>query len=84
VLPESFDPACEANAQCARYLDVAVIAVRLNDGAPCSRQGDLFAPWPGPQAHVRRWFLLENGKAVGMDERPGGPSTFPVVDWDGG
>ena len=26
----------------------------------------MFAPWPGPETDVERWFLLESGRAVGV------------------
>ena len=26
----------------------------------------MFAPWPGPETDVERWYLLESGRAVGV------------------
>lgn len=43
-----------------------VAAIRLATGAPCSGHGAMFAPWPGPEADVERWYLLESGRAVGL------------------
>lgn len=53
-----------------RVLDLDVVALRLTTGAPCSAHSELFAPWPGPEPHVNRWFMLENGQAVGLVEDP--------------
>jgi hypothetical protein len=62
-------------------LDVEVVAVRLNTGAPCSSHAGPFEAWPGEGDNVRQWFVLENGKAVAIDERPGEVPAFPVVDY---
>ncbi|MEK9752054.1 MAG: hypothetical protein VW338_02430 [Rhodospirillaceae bacterium] len=62
-------------------LDVEVVAVRLNTGAPCLSHAGPFEAWPGEGDNVRQWFVLENGKAVAIDERPDGPPVFPVVDY---
>ena len=43
-----------------------VTAMKLATGAPCAGHGAMFAPWPGPEADVERWYLLENGWAVGV------------------
>ena len=43
-----------------------VAAIRLATGAPCAGHGAMFAPWPGPEADVERWYLLESGRAVGL------------------
>ena len=43
-----------------------VTAMRLATGAPCDSHGTMFAPWPGPETDVERWFLLESGRAVGV------------------
>ncbi len=53
-----------------RLLELDVVGLRLATGAPCSSNAQLFAPWPGPEAHVKRWFVLENGQAVGLVEDP--------------
>ena len=43
-----------------------VTAMKLATGAPCAGHGAMFAPWPGPETDVERWFLLESGRAVGV------------------
>ena len=43
-----------------------VTAMKLATGAPCDGHGAMFAPWPGPETDVERWFLLESGRAVGV------------------
>ncbi|MGI9383769.1 MAG: hypothetical protein ACR2PO_11500 [Methyloligellaceae bacterium] len=53
-----------------RLLELDVVGLRLATGAPCSTHAELFAPWPGPEQHVSRWFMLENGQAVGLIEDP--------------
>ncbi len=45
-----------------------VVAVRLASGAPCSSHEAVFSPWPGPHDGVKRWFELESGNAVGIEE----------------
>ena len=40
-----------------------VTAMRLATGAPCAGHGAMFAPWPGPETDVERWFVLESGRA---------------------
>ena len=46
--------------------DERVAAIKLATGAPCDGRGAMFAPWPGPEAGVERWYLLESGRAVGL------------------
>ena len=43
-----------------------VTAMKLATGAPCDSHGAMFAPWPGPETDVERWFLLESGRSVGV------------------
>ena len=43
-----------------------VTAMKLATGAPCAGHGAMFAPWPGPETDVERWYLLESGRAVGV------------------
>lgn len=51
-----------------------VTAMKLATGAPCSGHGAMFAPWPGPETDVERWYLLESGRAVGVaDAESGAP-----------
>lgn len=63
------------------FLDVAVTAFRLNTGAPCDGHSAMFQPWPGIGEHVRRWFVLANGKAVAIDEVPNKSPAFMVIDY---
>ena len=46
--------------------DERVTAMKLATGAPCAGHGTMFAPWPGPETDVERWYLLESGRAVGV------------------
>ena len=62
-----------------RILDLDVVALRLATGAPCSSHSELFAPWPGPEPHVNRWFMLENGQAVGLVEDPDTGVSVAVI-----
>ena len=43
-----------------------VTAMKLATGAPCDGHGAMFAPWPGAETDVERWYLLESGRAVGV------------------
>ena len=43
-----------------------VTAMKLATGAPCAGHGAMFAPWPGPETDVERWYRLESGRAVGV------------------
>ena len=43
-----------------------VIAMKLATGAPCDSHDAMFAPWPGPETDVERWYALESGRAVGV------------------
>ena len=48
------------------FRDERVTAMKLATGAPCDSHGAMFAPWPGPETNVERWFLLDSGRAVGV------------------
>jgi hypothetical protein len=74
---------CCPDGEVAALLDIAVTAVRLAIGSPCGGREDIFAPWPGPQAHVRQWFLLADRRAVGIDEDPTSGRTCPVIETAG-
>ena len=43
-----------------------VTAMKLATGAPCDSHSAMFAPWPGPETGVERWYVLESGRAVGV------------------
>ncbi len=74
-------PAAGAEEGLQSLLDVEVVGVRLNTGAPCTSHAGPFEAWPGEGANVRQWFVLQNGKAVAIDERSDGPPAFPIVDY---
>lgn len=60
-------------------LDELVVGLRLTTGAPCSSHAELFAPWPGPEPGIRRWFQLANGVAVGVVEAANGGRSLAVA-----
>jgi len=61
-------------------LDDQVVGMRLTTGAPCSSHSELFAPWPGPEDGIKRWFQLAGGSAVGVVETTDeGPSLAVAV-----
>lgn len=62
--------------------DVEVVAVKLGSGAPCSSHAAAFEDWPGPERHVGQWFVLANGKAVGIEDDPDGGLRFAVASYD--
>ncbi len=74
VLPENAD-----SHHASALLDVDVVAVKLNTGAPCPSHADPFEAWPGEGNAVRQWFVLANGKAVGIDEAPGSAPICRIV-----
>ena len=85
-MPRLIDVVLEADAERFResaafvHAERAVVALKLTTGAPCDGHSELFAPWPGPEQHVQRWFILDNGKAVGVDEVPDGDRRFAVAE----
>ena len=83
VLPGSFLDVAADNPDAASLLDVEVEAIKLNNGSPCDSRAVMFSDWLGEGSHVRQWFLLTNGKAVAVDEVPGSPWQFPVIDYEG-
>jgi kynurenine formamidase len=60
---------------------VEVLAVKLGSGAPCSSHEAMFENWPGPEQHVGQWFVLANGKAVGIDDDPDRGPALAVTDY---
>ena len=48
------------------FREEQVTAMKLATGAPCDSHDAMFAPWPGPETDVERWYLLESGRAVGV------------------
>ena len=71
-------------------LDGHVTQTYLSTGAPCSSHASVFKSWPGPANNVYRWFVLEDGMAIGLLGEPGAPvgvARFPLkiinhIDWN--
>ena len=82
VLPEIFFNASQDHKTVVEFLDVPVTALKLNTGSPCDGHAAMFADWPGDDNHVRQWFILANGKAVAINERPTGAWGYPVIDYE--
>ncbi len=82
VLPEAFVEGADPGSPAHGLQDMPVVAVKLATGSPCSSHAEMFGDWPGPQAHVSKWFVLENGQAVGINEDPDEGWSFPVVDYE--
>ena len=57
-----------------------VTAMKLATGAPCTGHGAMFAPWPGPESDVERWYLLESGRAVGVAGAEGGAPRLHLCE----
>ena len=57
-----------------------VTAMKLATGAPCAVHGAMFAPWPGPEMDVERWYLLESGRAVGLAGAEGETPRLHLCD----
>jgi DNA-binding transcriptional LysR family regulator len=38
----------------------------LTSGAPCTTHSELFKDWPGSDQSVKRWYVLDNGAAIGL------------------
>ena len=83
VLPDAFLEVAAENPDVEALLDVEVKTIQLNNGSPCDGHASMFSDWPGKGRHVRQWFVLVNGKAVGVDEIPDSPWLFPVINYDG-
>ena len=83
VLPKVFFDTKYEHPEAAVLLDEEILALKLNTGSPCSSHDAMFADWPGEGQYVHRWFILANGKAVAVDERPGERWQFPVIDYEG-
>lgn len=70
-----------AGSRADGYGAVEVVAVKLGSGAPCSSHAAMFENWPGPEKHVGQWFILANGKAVGVDDDPDRGLILVVADY---
>ena len=56
--------------QVEALLDIEVVGVRINRGAPCSSHSGIFEMWPGEEEHIQQWFILANGRAVAVNDDP--------------
>lgn len=81
VLPAEFSLGDGADSPAYALSDARVVATKLTTGSPCTSHQDLFEDWPGPHKFVRQWFILENGKAVGVNDDPENGKSFPVLDY---
>ena len=61
-----------------------VTAMKLATGAPCAGHGAMFAPWPGPETGVERWYLLQSGRAVGVAGTEDGTPRLHICTSDCG
>ena len=61
-----------------------VTAMKLATGAPCDSHGAMFAPWPGPETDVERWYLLESGRSVGVAGAESGSPRLHLCESDSG
>lgn len=74
----------------ASELEGRVSEMFMSTGAPCSSHSAVFRDWPGPGEDVFRWFVLEDGMAIGLTGEPGAPENvirFPLrsinhIDWN--
>ena len=82
VLPDVFFDTPMSYPDTVELLDVEVREVKFNTGSPCDGHAEMFADWPGEGNHVRQWYILKNGKAVAIDEKPNMRWQFPVVDYE--
>lgn len=57
----------------------SVIAIKLTTGSPCSTHSELFSVWPGPEKNIDKFFVLDNGRAVGICGGDNGCRTYPVA-----
>ncbi len=74
----------------ARELQAHVSEMFLATGAPCTSHSALYRDWPGRAQNVFRWFVLDDGLAVGLTgtpEAPEGIARHPYqkihhMDWN--
>ena len=58
----------------ARELRTRVTEIFMSTGAPCSSQSAIFRNWPGRSGNVFRWFVLDDGMAIGLQGAAGAVS----------
>lgn len=82
VLPHLDEDESYRNSGAYNLKDVEVLKIKLATGAPCSSHDELFAPWPGGEMNIEKWFILVNGVAVGMKLNDDGVYEFPLFDME--
>ena len=80
VLPHLDEDESYRNSGAYILRDVRVLKIKLATGAPCSSHDELFAPWPGDDMDVEKWYILDNGVAVGVKLNSDGVYEFPLFD----
>lgn len=83
VLPPDFTEDRFGSTEAWELRDTRVAMMKLTTGAPCSSHSELFAAWPGDHQHVDKWYILSDGKAVGINDDPQNGLSFPVTVYDG-
>ena len=78
VLPELELNSGLRGSEAYQLRNYTVVAIKLATGAPCSTHSELFSVWPGPEKNINKFFVLDDGRAVGIcgDD---GHQTYPVV-----
>ncbi len=74
----------------ARELRSKVTEVFISSGAPCSSRNTIYRDWPGKSERVFKWFVLEDGMAIGLQGELGavsGIARHPYnkirhIDWN--
>lgn len=82
VLPQLIDDASHRDSGAYSLRDVQVLKIKLATGAPCSSHDELFASWPGREKDVEKWYILDNGTAVGVRINDRGVYEFPLFDME--
>ncbi len=80
VLPHLDEDESYRNSGAYTHRDARVLKIKLATGAPCSSHDELFAPWPGDDMDVEKWYILDNGVAVGVKLNSDGVYEFPLFD----
>ncbi len=82
VLPQLDEDETYRNSGAYSLRDAQVLKIKLATGAPCSSHDELFAPWPGDDMGVEKWYILENAVAVGVKLNGDGVYEFPLFDME--
>lgn len=78
VLPELELNAELRTSEAYQLRNYTVVAIKLATGAPCSTHSELFSVWTGPEKDIDKFFVLDDGRAVGICG-DNGRRTYPVV-----